>query len=112
MYAEISNNAVPFYKALQDIWCAEQTFTGSPNNAVWSCCQAVGFIHNLARYDQRLRYKSLRSDPSVEEAKDAITDTKSILHEFDEHPKCSAFIKEAKEVYDKLLTANTETLFI
>ena len=41
MYVDITNNAVLFYKALEDIWCAERTFDGSPNNAVWSCCQAV-----------------------------------------------------------------------
>ena len=148
MYAEINKNAVLFYKALQDLWCAEQTYKGSPNNAVWSCCQAVekyikgllqcyhaspenfvgihdlsilleeldketelspqtvGLIQNLARYDQRLRYKNLKGDPSVEEAKSVIADTKIIIREFDEHAKCSTFINEAKEVYDKLLKAN------
>jgi HEPN domain-containing protein len=145
MYAEISKNAVLFYKALQDLWCAEQTYTGSPNNAVWSCCQTieksmkgllqcynidaggshdlsilledieketelssqtVKFIHALARYDQRLRYKNLKSDPTVEEAKVLINNTMEIMNEISNHPKCSEFINEAKEVYAKLLKAN------
>lgn len=41
MYVELSKNAELFYKALEDLWCAEKTYTGSPNNATWSCCQAV-----------------------------------------------------------------------
>jgi len=145
MYAEIRKNAVLFYKALQDIWCADQTYIGSPGNAVWSCCQAVekcmkgllqcygvdagsthdlsvllelieneaelsnssvGLIHDLARYDQRIRYKNLKSDPTVEEAKDVIADANEVINEITQHPKCSTFANEAKEVYKKLLKAN------
>jgi len=145
MYAEISKDAVLFYRALQDIWCAEKTFTGSPNNAVWSCCQAVeksikgllqcygidaggthdlsilledleketelsrqtvSVIHDLARYDQRLRYKNLKSDPTVEEAKTAVNDTKEVMNEIGKHPKCSTYMREANEVYDKQLKAS------
>ena len=111
MYVDINKNAVLFYKALDDIWCAERTYYGSPNNAVWSCCQAAekimkGFllccgvahdsthdlaiilelvesehalqesttasIYNLARYDQRLRYKNLKSDPTPGDAQATI----------------------------------------
>ena len=147
MYAEISKNAVLFYKALQDKWCAEQTYIGSPSNAVWSCCQAVekcmkgllqcygvdaggthdlaillelvenetelssdsiGLIHDLARYDQRIRYKNLKSDPTVEDAKGVIADASEVLNEITQHPKCSSFAREAKEVYDKLLQANID----
>jgi len=147
MYAEISKNAVLFYKALQDKWCAEQTYIGSPSNAVWSCCQAVekcmkgllqcygvdaggthdlgillelvenetelssesiGLIHDLARYDQRIRYKNLKSDPTVEDAKGVIADTSEVLNEITQHPKCTVFAREAKEVYDKLLQANID----
>jgi len=150
MYAEINKNAVLFYKALQDIWCAEQIYTGSPNNAVWNCCQAVekyikglllcysvdtgathdltiileeleketelstqsvGKIHDLARYDQRLRYKNLKSDPTVDEAKIVVTDTKYILQEIGEHPKCMTYVNEAKEVYEKLLKANIDKVW-
>ena len=148
MYADISKDAVLFYKALQDIWCAEQTYVGSPSNAVWSCCQAVektmkgllqcygidaGITHDLgllledleketelskqavsgiqdlARYDQRLRYKNLKSDPTVEEAKAVVGDTVGILRELGEHPKCVAFMNEAREVYSKLLSNASDT---
>jgi len=37
----ISKNAELFYKALEDIWAAEQTWNGSPNIAVWHCTQAA-----------------------------------------------------------------------
>jgi len=147
MYAEISRNAVLFYKALQDKWCAEQIYIGSPSNAVWSCCQAVekcmkgllqcygvdagsthdlsillefienetglsnnsiGLIHDLARYDQRIRYKNLKSDPTVEEAKGVLADANEVINEIIQHPKCSAFASEAKVVYEKLLQANID----
>lgn len=142
MYVEISKDAVLFYKALEDIWCAERTYEGSPNNAVWSCCQAAekimkGFlqcfgeysenthdlnvileyvedrsklqkdvleaIHNLAIYDQRLRYKNLRTDPTAQNALEAIADTKLILSAFSSHDKCSTLISEAREVHTKML---------
>ena len=41
MFVDIDKNSILFYKAIEDIWCAEQTYKGSPNNAVWSCCQAA-----------------------------------------------------------------------
>jgi len=41
MHVNLSKYAELFYIAHEDLWCAEQTFKGSPNNAVWSCCQAV-----------------------------------------------------------------------
>ena len=142
MFVDIDKNSVLFYKAMEDIWCAEQTYKGSPNNAVWSCCQAAekamkGFlqccdiesdsvhelniileaverehtlpedvitsIYNLARYDQRLRYKNLRADPTPEDAKATIEDAKLILSEFACHPKCAEFVGEAKEVHAKML---------
>jgi len=148
MYADISKNAVLFYKALQDVWCAEQTYTGSPNNAVWSCCQAVekamkgllqcygidsggthdlgilleglknettisqetaNNIQRLVRYDQRLRYKNLKSDPSIEDAKGVILIANEVISEISNDPACSAFFNEAKEVYDKLLKENAST---
>jgi HEPN domain-containing protein len=144
MYVEINKNAVLFYKALEDIWCAERTYYGSPNNAVWSCCQAAekimkGFlqcygvnhdsthdlsnilelvereytpqevatasIYNLARYDQRLRYKNLKTDPTPEDAQATIEDVKLVLDEFAKHAKCAEFIGEAREVHEKMLAA-------
>jgi HEPN domain-containing protein len=142
MFVDIDKNSVLFYKAIEDIWCAEQTYYGSPNNAVWSCCQSAekvmkGFLHccgiksdgvhelsiileaverehtppedvitsiyNLARYDQRLRYKNLRTDPTVEDSRATIEDAKLILGEFADHPKCARFVSEAKEVHLKML---------
>jgi HEPN domain-containing protein len=142
MYVDISKDAVLFYKALEDIWCAERTYVGSPNNAVWSCCQSAekilkgflrccgvdsdnthdlsvlleyvehehtpqkattGAIYNLARYDQRLRYKNLKNDPTPEDAQATIEDAKVILSEFAMHIKSAGAIGEAKEVHEKML---------
>jgi len=147
MYVDINKNAVLFHKALEDIWCAERTYNGSPSNAVWSCCQAAekimkGFllccgvdhdsthelaiilelvereqtlqesttasIYNLARYDQRLRYKNLKSDPTPEDAQATIIDAKLLLDEFAQHQKCARFIGEAKEVHIKALREISE----
>ena len=41
MYVNISNKSVLFYKAYDDLWVAEKTWHGTPNLAVWSCCQAA-----------------------------------------------------------------------
>ena len=41
MSVYISKNAELFYKALEDLWVAEQSWFASPNIAVWSCTQAV-----------------------------------------------------------------------
>ena len=47
-----SKNAELFFKALEDVWVAEQTWNGSPSNAVWHCTQAAektmkGFLRCL-----------------------------------------------------------------
>ena len=60
-------------------------------------------IYNLARYDQRLRYKNLKSDPTPDDAQATIADVKLVLDEFVKHPKCAGFISEAKEVHTKIL---------
>jgi len=36
-----SKNAELFFKALEDVWIAEQSWLGSPNNSVWHCAQAA-----------------------------------------------------------------------
>jgi len=41
MSVSISKKAELFFKALEDIWVAEQIWRGSPNNAAWHCTQAV-----------------------------------------------------------------------
>ena len=50
----ISKKAELFYKALDDIWSAEQLWRGSPNNAMWHCLQAAekimkGFLYCFNR---------------------------------------------------------------
>jgi len=52
MTVYISSNAELFFKALEDVWVAEQTWHGSPNNSVWHCTQAIektmkGFLRCL-----------------------------------------------------------------
>ena len=52
MSVHISKKAELFYKALEDVWSAEQLWAGSPNNAVWLCTQAAektmkGFLNCL-----------------------------------------------------------------
>ena len=142
----ISNNAQLFFKALEDVWVAEQIWSGSPNNSVWHCTQAVEktmkgylrclntgydygheihllldaiisdfkisdqveeYIMYLNDFQTKLRYKNLSNDPSPEDAKVAISRTKQIMQEFNDNPKISQFMDEAREVYTKVLIANT-----
>jgi HEPN domain-containing protein len=149
MNVHISKNAELFFKALEDVWVAEQTWYGSPNNAVWHCTQAVektmkGFLRCLnVDYDHgheldplleivltifevpmvvtqhilyfdafgtALRYKNMSNDPSPEDAKIAITRAKQIMQEFNNCPKASQFMDEAKEVHKKMLRASYEKL--
>jgi len=59
-----SKNAELFYKALEDVWAAEQTWFASPNIAVWHCTQAAektmkGFLRCLNmeyEHDHQLRF--------------------------------------------------------
>jgi len=65
MNVHISKKAELFFKAIEDIWVAEQTWHGSPNNAVWHCTQAVektmkGFLRCLNMdYDHGHELESL-----------------------------------------------------
>ena len=65
MSVQIRKNAELFYKALKDVWVAEQIWQGSPNNAAWHCTQAVekvmkGFLRCLNRdYDYGHELKEL-----------------------------------------------------
>lgn len=140
-----SKKAELFYKALEDIWAAEQLWRGSPNISVWHCTQAVekmmkGFLRCLNEnydyghelklllsitkpfinmlpeteknimymddYGAGLRYRNMSSDPTVDDARVAITRTKQIMHEFGNHPKTIDFMKEAEEVHSKMLKGN------
>jgi len=142
MSVYISKNAELFFKALEDVWVAEQTWRGSPNNAVWHCTQAaektlkgflrcvnIDFDHRhelepllesvliefeipieisehillLDQYRLSLRYRNMSSDPSPEDAKIVISRTKQIMQAFNENPKASQFMYEAKEVHIKML---------
>jgi len=147
MTAYISSNAELFFKALEDVWVAEQTWHGSPNNSVWHCTQAVektmkgylrclnmdySFGHELNLlldvvmtdfkvsdlveehiiylndFESKLRYRNLSDDPSQEDAKIAISRTKHIMQEFNDNPKVSKFMDEAREVHIKLIKANVK----
>ena len=63
MSVQTLRKAELFYKALEDVWAAEQTWKGSPNIAVWLCTQAAektmkGYLrcHNKEYgYDHNLR---------------------------------------------------------
>jgi len=65
MSVQVSKKAELFYKALEDVWVAERTWQGSPNNAIWHCTQAVektmkGFLRCLNKdYDHTHELKDL-----------------------------------------------------
>jgi dsDNA-binding SOS-regulon protein len=48
------------------------------------------------------------TDPTVDDAKTAILRTRIIMQEFGNHTDISVFMKEAEEVYSKILKANYE----
>jgi len=147
MSVQIRKNAELFYKALEDVWVAEQIARGSPNNAAWHCTQAVekamkgllrcfnsdyDYGHELKelldavdllidlpteitkdilyidRFGVALRYKSMASDPTVEEAMVAISRAKGIINELGKNPNVSSFLKEAEEVHTKTLKSSAE----
>ena len=148
MSVQIRKNAELFYKALDDVWVAEQIWRVSPNNAAWHCSQAVekamkGFLrcfnsdydygHELKelldavdslidlppeiiknilyidRFGVALRYKTMSSDPTAEEAKTAISRTKGIISELGRNQIVSGFMKEAEEVHVKILNSIIES---
>ena len=142
MSVQMRRKAELFYKALEDVWVAEQVWKGSPNNAVWHCTQAAektmkgylrcfnkeyGYDHNLEElsdavndlfelpdninkyiinlngYIGRLRYRNMPADPTAEEAKVAISRTKTIMDEFAKIADVSGYMAEAKEIHLKIL---------
>ena len=146
MSVQIDKKSVLFYKALEDVWVAEQIWRGSPNNAAWHCTQAVekamkgclsiynsDFDHGhelkdllealdsivdlpleitkhilyIDRYKTALRYKTMVSDPTPDEAKLAITRTKEIINELGSNSKISDYMNEAKEVHIKMLKSSS-----
>ena len=146
MSVQIDKKSVLFYKALEDVWVAEQIWRGSPNNAAWHCTQAVekamkgclniynaDFDHGhelkdllealdslvnlppeitkhilyIDRYNTALRYKTMVSDPTSDEAKLAISRTKEIINELGSNSNISNYMNEAKEVHTKILKSSS-----
>ena len=142
MNVQISKKAELFFKALEDIWSAEQLQRGCANNAVWHCTQAAEkilkgvlfcygkafendhefsslliaveevitlpqeitiYINYFNRFGSGLRYKNMANDPTVDDARTAISRAKQIMQEFTKYPKTSEFIEEAEEVHIKML---------
>jgi len=68
MSVHISKNAELFFKALGDVWVAEQTWYGNPNIAAWICAQAAektmkGFLRCLNMdYDHGHKLVTLLED--------------------------------------------------
>ena len=147
MNVSISKKAELFYKALEDIWSAEQLWRGCPNNAVWHCTQAAekimkGFlkcfnrdfdfshelkelldavfdvasvtpdtteyINYLSRFKSGLRYKNMSTDPTIDDARVAISRTKYIMQEFRHNPVVTELVKEAEEVHIKILSVSMQ----
>jgi len=62
----------------------------------------------LSRYKSGLRYKNMRSDPTTEDARLAISHAKEIMKEFNSNQKVAQFMDEAREVHMKILKTNYE----
>ena len=65
--------------------------------------ETIKNIFYLNGFGIGLRYKHMKSDPTIDEAKVAITRIKQIMQEFGKNPSISIFMKEAEEVHDKIL---------
>jgi HEPN domain-containing protein len=61
----------------------------------------------LSRYKSGLRYRNMKDDPTPEDAKLAISHAKIVLHEVSAFPNVKQYMEEAREVYNKVLKANT-----
>ena len=61
------------------------------------------YIIDLNRYSSKLRYRSMKTDPTTEDAKVAISRTKQIMDAFSKIPDISNYVTEAKEVHAKIL---------
>ena len=65
-------------------------------------------VLNLNIYKSGLRYKNMSNDPSLEDARIAISHTKHIMHEFSNNHTISKYMDEAKDVHTKMLKAYCE----
>ena len=61
------------------------------------------YIMNLNSYTVRLRYRNMKTDPTAEDAKVAISRTKQIMDAFAKIPDVSSYIAEAREVHAKIM---------
>ena len=61
----------------------------------------------INRYKTALRYKTMVSDPTPEEAKLAITRTKEIINKLGSSTGVSDYMNEAKEVHIKMLKSSS-----
>jgi len=82
MSVQTRKNAELFYKALEDIWAAEQVYKGSPNIAVWLCTQATektmkGFLRCFG--------KEYGYDHNLEELLDAVNNLVKLPLEINEN---------------------------
>jgi len=89
MSVHISKNAELFYKALGDIWVAEQTWHGNPNIAAWICAQAAektmkGFLRCLNKdYDHGHKLTTLLEE--VELVYNVTAETKKYIMYLDDY---------------------------
>jgi len=66
------------------------------------------YIMYINDFKGNLRYKSMTTDPTPEDARIAIARTKHILQEFSNNNAVIEFINEAKEVHAKVLKSRFE----
>ena len=70
--------------------------------------ETIKYILYLNGFGTGLRYKHMKSDPTVEEAKTVIVRTKIILQEFRCFQSVSQFMAEAEEVHTKILKSSLQ----
>jgi len=88
MSVSISKNAELFFRALGDIWVAEQTWHGNPNIAAWICAQAVektmkGFLRCF-NIDYDYGHKLITLLEEVEVVYNATAETKKFIMYLDD----------------------------
>jgi len=66
------------------------------------------YVLYLDEFGSNLRYKSMATDPTPEDARIAIARTKHIINEFNKITVISSFMNEAKEVHSKILKSSYE----
>ena len=72
--------------------------------------ETIKYILYLNGFGTGLRYKHMKTDPTVEEAKTVIARTKLILQEFSSFHSILQFIAEAEEVHTKIVRASLQEI--